>query len=156
MQARIESFKKGVLSLLIAAPPVGDQGCDLSRSRLVRQIANDYKASKPCFALTLITAAPVRAATELASPRLLRPHLVRARRPGRWQIRPRRIVATVAGVSYEEAARLLDEAGSVRTAIVMSKGLVSKSEAESRLLAAKGQLRSCLAQLGNRSYPSLA
>jgi N-acetylmuramic acid 6-phosphate etherase len=70
--------------------------------------------------------------------------------------RARRIIAAIASVSYDEAARLLDEAGSVRTAIVMAKGGMPKSEAESRLLAAKGQLRSCLAQLGNRSYPSLA
>ncbi len=35
--------------------------------------------------------------------------------------RARRIISAITGVSYDEAARLLREAGSVRTAIVMQK-----------------------------------
>jgi N-acetylmuramic acid 6-phosphate etherase len=58
--------------------------------------------------------------------------------------RARRIIATIASVSYDEAARLLDEAGSVRTAIVMHKRKLSRPEAESRLRASRGNLRIAL------------
>lgn len=58
--------------------------------------------------------------------------------------RGRRIIASIAGVSYDEAARLLTEAGSVRTAIVMQKLKLTRSEAESRLEAAGGRLRLAL------------
>lgn len=59
--------------------------------------------------------------------------------------RARRIVATIAGVPYEEAARLLGEAGSVRLAVIMHKCNVSKAEAESLLTAANGRLRIAVA-----------
>ncbi len=58
--------------------------------------------------------------------------------------RARRIISAIVGVSYDEAARLLTEAGSVRTAILMHKRKLSRSEAESHLSAAKGRLRVAL------------
>lgn len=58
--------------------------------------------------------------------------------------RARRIISSIAGISYDEAAKLLDEAGSVRAAIVMHKLNVSRNEAEARLTAAKGRLRLAL------------
>lgn len=60
--------------------------------------------------------------------------------------RGRRIIATITGVSYDEASRLLAEAGSVRTAIVMSQQKLSRSAAEARLKASKGNLRTALAE----------
>jgi N-acetylmuramic acid 6-phosphate etherase len=63
---------------------------------------------------------------------------------GKLRDRARRIIATVAGVSYDEASALLEAAGSVRIAIVMHKLGLSRSEAETRLAAAKGRLRVAL------------
>jgi N-acetylmuramic acid 6-phosphate etherase len=60
--------------------------------------------------------------------------------------RARRIIAEIAGVSYHEAARLLTEAGSVRTAVLMQKRQLSRQEAEQKLAAAKGRLRVALTQ----------
>ncbi|MBV9157616.1 MAG: N-acetylmuramic acid 6-phosphate etherase [Acidobacteriaceae bacterium] len=60
--------------------------------------------------------------------------------------RGRRIVAAVAGVSYDEASQLLDAAGSVRIAILMQKCKLSRSEAEARLAATKGRLRLALGE----------
>ncbi len=60
--------------------------------------------------------------------------------------RARRIIASIAGVSYDEASKLLREAGSVRTAIVMHCQNLSRPEAEIRLAAANGQLRAALAK----------
>ena len=60
------------------------------------------------------------------------------------QDRARRIIARVAGVSYDEAAGLLVEAGSVRTAIVMQKLRLDREGAEARLRAAGGRLRAAL------------
>lgn len=57
-----------------------------------------------------------------------------------------RIVASIAHVSYDEASRLLADAGSVRTAILMQKLKLTRSEAEARLAAAKGRLREALGQ----------
>ncbi len=60
--------------------------------------------------------------------------------------RARRIVASVAGISYHEAAKLLDAAGgSVRTAILISKNGLSRSDAEGFLARANGSLRKALA-----------
>jgi N-acetylmuramic acid 6-phosphate etherase len=59
--------------------------------------------------------------------------------------RARRIVSHLLGVSYDDAAHLLDEAGSVRTAIVMYKCSVSRQEAEARLAVARGRLRDAVA-----------
>ena len=58
--------------------------------------------------------------------------------------RARRIIASLADVSYDEASQLLREAGSVRTAIVMHCQNLSRPEAEIRLAAANGQLRAAL------------
>jgi len=58
--------------------------------------------------------------------------------------RARRIISVIAGVSYDEASRLLSEAGAVRTAIVMHKRKLSRSEAETELAAVKGRLRIAL------------
>jgi N-acetylmuramic acid 6-phosphate etherase len=55
--------------------------------------------------------------------------------------RARRILASVAHVSYDEASRLLKEAGSVRVAILMRQHNLSRQQAESSLAAAKGRLR---------------
>ncbi len=55
--------------------------------------------------------------------------------------RARRIISSIAAVSYDEAARLLNEAGSVRTAIVMHKLNLTRPQAEAKLTAAKGRLR---------------
>jgi N-acetylmuramic acid 6-phosphate etherase len=60
--------------------------------------------------------------------------------------RARRIIATVANVSYEEAGRLLDESGSVRAAVTMHKLGVSREEAERRLAKAGGSLRAALGE----------
>jgi N-acetylmuramic acid 6-phosphate etherase len=59
--------------------------------------------------------------------------------------RARRIIASVAGVSYDEASRLLSAAGSVRTAIVMQKRNLTRAAAEAKLSAAQGRLRTALA-----------
>jgi N-acetylmuramic acid 6-phosphate etherase len=63
---------------------------------------------------------------------------------GKLAVRARRIVAQIAGVSYEEAARLLEEGGSVRAAIVMHKRKVPREKAEALLAAANGSLRAAL------------
>jgi N-acetylmuramic acid 6-phosphate etherase len=60
--------------------------------------------------------------------------------------RARRIIAMVTGVSYDEASRLLAEAGSVRVAIVMQQLKVPRATAEARLEAAKGRLRIALGE----------
>lgn len=65
---------------------------------------------------------------------------------GKLSDRARRIIATIAGVSYEEAAQLLAQAGSVRTAVVMHKCKLSKAEAEARLASARSRLRVALDQ----------
>ena len=59
--------------------------------------------------------------------------------------RARRIITAIAGVSYHEASCLLEQAGSVRIAILMSKRNLSSDEASSRLAAARGSLRAALA-----------
>ena len=60
--------------------------------------------------------------------------------------RARRIIAQIAGVSYGEATRLLDESGSVRTAIVMHECKLDRDQAELRLAQAGGRLRVALNQ----------
>lgn len=60
--------------------------------------------------------------------------------------RARRIVVQIAGISYDEASRLLNAAGSVRTAILMHKLKLSRDEAETKLAAAKGRLRIALGE----------
>ncbi|HMF78589.1 MAG TPA: N-acetylmuramic acid 6-phosphate etherase [Bryobacteraceae bacterium] len=58
--------------------------------------------------------------------------------------RARRIIVKIADVSYDEAARLLEAAGSVRTAIVMHKCNLPRDQAERRLAQANGRLRVAL------------
>jgi N-acetylmuramic acid 6-phosphate etherase len=58
--------------------------------------------------------------------------------------RARRIIAQITGVSYEEAARLLQLAGSVPVAVLMQKRKLPKPEAEAILAAARGRLRVAL------------
>ena len=58
--------------------------------------------------------------------------------------RARRIVASIADVSYDEASRLLNVGGSVRVAIVMHKRNMTRAEAEARLTVCHGRLRSAL------------
>ncbi len=56
-----------------------------------------------------------------------------------------RIIAQAAGVSPEDAARLLVESGNcVRTAIVMGTAALSREEAERRLAASGGRVRQAL------------
>jgi N-acetylmuramic acid 6-phosphate etherase len=51
-----------------------------------------------------------------------------------------RIIATATGVAYDEAGTLLQQAGSVKAAIVMQKLGVAREAAEERLAAAGGRL----------------
>lgn len=60
--------------------------------------------------------------------------------------RARRIIASITGVSYDEASRLLSEAGSVRAAVLMQRCGLSRSEAESRLAKTRGRLRAALSE----------
>jgi N-acetylmuramic acid 6-phosphate etherase len=55
-----------------------------------------------------------------------------------------RIISAITGVPYDEASRLLSEAGAVRTAIVMHVRKLSRAQAEMRLAAAHGRLRIAL------------
>ncbi|MBZ5605873.1 MAG: N-acetylmuramic acid 6-phosphate etherase [Acidobacteriia bacterium] len=64
---------------------------------------------------------------------------------GKLEDRARRIIQEAAGVSYERAAELLDQAGrSVRTAIVMEKKKIDRAEAERMLAAAGGRISEAL------------
>jgi N-acetylmuramic acid 6-phosphate etherase len=60
--------------------------------------------------------------------------------------RAARIIAALTDLPTEKAAVLLDEAGSVKTAIVMQRLGMTRSEAEARLKQAKGRLRVALAK----------
>jgi N-acetylmuramic acid 6-phosphate etherase len=59
--------------------------------------------------------------------------------------RAERIIAAATGASSHEAASLLQQAGSVRTAIVMQKLRLTREEAETRLAEANQNLRAALA-----------
>jgi len=58
--------------------------------------------------------------------------------------RAQRIIAAATGVDQPTAAHLLEQAGSVKTAIVMQKLSLSRSAAEAKLLAAHGKLAAVL------------
>jgi len=58
--------------------------------------------------------------------------------------RAARIVAAITGLGYDEAARLLAKAESVKTAVMMAKLGVGRAEAEARLAAAHGRLKDAL------------
>ncbi len=60
--------------------------------------------------------------------------------------RAQRIIAAATGVDQPTAAHLLEQAGSVKTAIVMQKLTLTRSAAEAKLLAAKGRLAAALEQ----------
>jgi N-acetylmuramic acid 6-phosphate etherase len=63
--------------------------------------------------------------------------------------RARRIIQQAAGVSYERATELLEQAGRrVRTAIIMGKRHVSREEAERFLAASKGRVSEALKSNG--------
>jgi N-acetylmuramic acid 6-phosphate etherase len=58
--------------------------------------------------------------------------------------RAARIISALTDLPRDKAAALLDEAGSVKTAIVMQKLGLSRTEAEARLAQSKGRLRPAL------------
>jgi N-acetylmuramic acid 6-phosphate etherase len=60
--------------------------------------------------------------------------------------RARRIIGDITGVSYDEASRLLLEAGSVRAAILMQRLGLSRSDAEARLAETRGRVRPALGE----------
>jgi N-acetylmuramic acid 6-phosphate etherase len=60
--------------------------------------------------------------------------------------RAARIIAALTNLPHDQAAALLDQAGSVKTAIVMQRLGLSRAEAEKKLAQAKGRLRAALAQ----------
>ncbi len=63
--------------------------------------------------------------------------------------RARRIIQEATGVTYQQAAELLDRAGrSVRTAIIMQKEQISREEAETLLARAQGKIREALKTIG--------
>ncbi len=64
--------------------------------------------------------------------------------------RARRIIASVTGCDHDTAARLLGEAGGVKTAIVMRLLEVDAAEAGSRLQAVGGSLRAALGERAPR------
>jgi N-acetylmuramic acid 6-phosphate etherase len=63
--------------------------------------------------------------------------------------RARRIIQEATGVTYAQAAELLDRAGrSVRIAIIMQKKQTSREEAETLLARANGRMREALKAIG--------
>jgi N-acetylmuramic acid 6-phosphate etherase len=58
--------------------------------------------------------------------------------------RAARIIATLTDLPHDQAATLLDQAGSVKTAIVMQRLSLSRTDAEKKLAHAKGRLRTAL------------
>lgn len=58
--------------------------------------------------------------------------------------RAARIIATITGLGLEDSARLLAQAEAVKTAVVMQKLGVGRTEAEARLAAARGRLKDAL------------
>jgi N-acetylmuramic acid 6-phosphate etherase len=60
--------------------------------------------------------------------------------------RARRIISKITNLTYDEAAQLLDRAGSVRIAVLMHKLGLNKADAEARLAAASGSLRAALGE----------
>jgi len=58
--------------------------------------------------------------------------------------RAARIIATITGLEYDEAAQLLAKAEAVKTAVVMHKLGVSRAQAEARLARAHGRLKEAL------------
>ncbi len=69
-------------------------------------------------------------------------------RPGNGKLheRARRIVMEVTGASKEDALALLQQGGSIKTAIVMHRLHLDREEAEQRLSQAQGKLRKALGE----------
>lgn len=65
--------------------------------------------------------------------------------------RAARIVAAITGLDRDAAGRLLDEAGSVKCAVVMAKLSLDRVRAEACLLAADGNLRGALGEQLSRN-----
>lgn len=64
--------------------------------------------------------------------------------------RARRMVAAITGLDGEGASRLLDEAGSVKKAVVMFKLGLAREGAEERLREANGRLREALGEMASQ------
>lgn len=60
--------------------------------------------------------------------------------------RARRIISEASQVSYERAGELLEEGGTVRTAIIMARTGLNRDQAESRLAAAGGRVAVALGE----------
>ena len=58
--------------------------------------------------------------------------------------RAARIITTLTDLPHDEATALLDQAGSVKTAIVMQRFNLSRADAEKKLAQTKGRLRTAL------------
>ena len=58
--------------------------------------------------------------------------------------RAARIVATITGLTHDQAAQLLAQAEAVKTAVVMHKLQLSRADAEARLTSAHGRLKDAL------------
>jgi N-acetylmuramic acid 6-phosphate etherase len=58
--------------------------------------------------------------------------------------RAARIIATLTSLPHDQATALLDQAGSVKTAIVMQRLKLSRADAEKKLAQAKGRLHTAL------------
>ena len=58
--------------------------------------------------------------------------------------RAARIVATITGLTHDQAAQLLAKAEAVKTAVVMHKLQLNRAEAEARLASAHGRLKDAL------------
>jgi N-acetylmuramic acid 6-phosphate etherase len=67
--------------------------------------------------------------------------------------RARRIIAKITGVSYDEASKLLSEAGSVRAAVLMQRLGLSRSDAVERLARSGGRLRAALLESASEPRP---
>ncbi len=93
--------------------------------------------------------------TLLAMVRLKRVHgpFMVALRPGSAKLRDRarRMIETLGAVDARGAARLLDEAGDVKTAVVRARLGVSSTEARRRLDRRGGDLRAVLSSAGDRA-----
>ena len=60
--------------------------------------------------------------------------------------RATRIIATLTGLPNDQAVALLDQAGSVKTAVVMQRLELSRAEAEKKLAQVNGRLRAALSE----------
>jgi N-acetylmuramic acid 6-phosphate etherase len=58
--------------------------------------------------------------------------------------RAARIVATITGLTHDQAAQLLAQAEAVKTAVVMHKLQLSRADAEARLASTHGRLKDAL------------